>query len=41
MQRNYESAAVYGLILLTGLFSLLVNALVSVLETYALRHRPR
>lgn len=40
-QRTDEAAAVYGLILLTGLFSLFVNELVSVLETYALRRRPR
>jgi ABC-type nitrate/sulfonate/bicarbonate transport system permease component len=40
-QRNYLSAQVYGLILVAGLFSFLVNGLVAVLESYVLRHRPR
>ena len=40
-QRNYQFARGYGLILLAGLFSLLVNALVSALESRLLRHRPR
>ena len=40
-QRNYQSAQVYGLILVAGLFSFLVNGLVAVLEAYLFRHRPR
>ena len=40
-QRNYQSAQVYGLILVAGLFSLLVNGLVATLEANAFRHRPR
>jgi ABC-type nitrate/sulfonate/bicarbonate transport system permease component len=40
-QRNYLSAQVYGLILLAGLFSFVVNGLVAVLEGYIFRHRPR
>lgn len=39
-QRNYLADQVYGLILVAGLFSLLVNGLVSALEAYAFRHRP-
>ena len=39
-QRNYLSGQVYGLILLAGLFSLAVNGLVSILESYVFRHRP-
>ncbi|MGH2628181.1 MAG: ABC transporter permease [Anaerolineales bacterium] len=40
-QRNYLSAQVYGLILVAGLFSFVVNGLVAVLENYLFRHRPR
>ena len=40
-QRNYLSAQVYGLILVAGLFSLLVNGMVAVLQAYLFRHRPR
>jgi ABC-type nitrate/sulfonate/bicarbonate transport system permease component len=40
-QRNYLSAQVYGLILLAGLFSFVVNGLVAGLEAYIFRHRPR
>ena len=39
-QRAYLSDQVWGLILLAGLFSLLVGALIATLESYALRHRP-
>lgn len=39
-QRNYLSGQVYGLILVAGLFSFLVNGLVSMLQAYAFRHRP-
>lgn len=39
-QRNYQFARGYGLILVAGLFSLVVNALVSVLQAHLLRHRP-
>ena len=38
-QRNYLAAQVYGLILVAGLFSLLVNGLVAVLEARLLRSR--
>lgn len=40
-QRNYLSGQVYGLILVAGLFSLLVNGVVALLEGALLRHRPR
>jgi ABC-type nitrate/sulfonate/bicarbonate transport system permease component len=39
-QRSYLSSQVYGLILVAGLFSFLVNGLVSLLQAYAFRHRP-
>lgn len=39
-QRNYEFAQGYGLILVAGIFALLVNALVSILQTRVMRHRP-
>lgn len=38
-QLNYQSAQVYGLLLVAGLFSLVVNGLVSALEAYTFRHR--
>jgi ABC-type nitrate/sulfonate/bicarbonate transport system permease component len=40
-QRNYQSAQVYGLLLVAGLFSLVVNGIVSVVESSTFRHRPR
>ena len=40
-QRNYLSAQVYGLILVAGLFSFVLNGLVAVLEGFVFRHRPR
>ncbi len=40
-QRNYLSAQVYGLILVAGLFSFLVNGVVAALEGAVFRHRPR
>jgi ABC-type nitrate/sulfonate/bicarbonate transport system permease component len=40
-QRNFQAAQVYGLILLAGLFSFLVNGLVASFEAYLFRHRPR
>lgn len=40
-QRNFLSAQVYGLILVAGLFSFLVNGLVAALEAYVYRRRPR
>jgi ABC-type nitrate/sulfonate/bicarbonate transport system permease component len=40
-QRNYLPAQVFGLILVAGLFSFLVNGLVAVLEASLFRHRPR
>lgn len=39
-QRSYLSAQVYGLILVAGLFSFVVNGLVSMLQAYAFRNRP-
>lgn len=39
-QRNFQFARGYGLILVAGLFSLAVNALVSTLQSFALRHYP-
>ena len=39
-QRSYLSAQVYGLILVAGLFSFVVNGLVSMLQSYAFRNRP-
>ena len=39
-QRHYLAGQVYGLILVAGLFSFLVNGLVSILQTYAFRNRP-
>lgn len=39
-QRNFQSARVYGLLLVAGLFNFLVNGFVSSLEAYAFRHRP-
>lgn len=39
-QRSYLAGQVYGLILVAGVFSLLVNAIVSVLQAYTFRHRP-
>lgn len=40
-QRNYLPAQVFGLILVAGLFSFLVNGLVAVLGASIFRHRPR
>jgi ABC-type nitrate/sulfonate/bicarbonate transport system permease component len=40
-QRSYQSAAVYGLLLVAALFSMAVNGLAAAVETYALRHRPQ
>lgn len=39
-QRNYLSAEVYGLLLVSALFSLVVTGTVAKIESYALRHRP-
>jgi ABC-type nitrate/sulfonate/bicarbonate transport system permease component len=39
-QRNYLAGQVYGLILLAGLFSFLVNGVVSMVQAYAFRNRP-
>jgi ABC-type nitrate/sulfonate/bicarbonate transport system permease component len=40
-QRNYLAAQVFGLILVAGLFSFVVNGLVSLLEASIFRHRPQ
>ena len=39
-QRNYLAGQVYGLILVAGLFSFLVNGVVSAVQAYAFRNRP-
>lgn len=39
-QENYQSAAVYGLLVVTGLLVLLMNGLVGVVEGWLLRYRP-
>jgi len=39
-QRNYLAGQVYGLILLAGLFSFVVNGVVSALQVFAFRNRP-
>lgn len=39
-QRGYLSDQVWGLILVAGLFSLVVGALIAALEGYTFRHRP-
>jgi len=40
-QQNFDSAAVYGLLVATGLVALGMNLLVAVVEGRLLRHRPR
>jgi ABC-type nitrate/sulfonate/bicarbonate transport system permease component len=40
-QQDYQPAQVWGLILVAGLFSVLVNGLIAALEAYTLRYRPR
>lgn len=39
-QRTFRSAQVYGLILVAGMISLMVNAFVTALESYTTRYRP-
>lgn len=39
-QRNYLSGQVFGLILVAGLFSFLVNGLVAMLQAFGFRNRP-
>lgn len=39
-QRNYLAGQVYGLLLVAGLFSFVVNGLVSMLQSFAFRNRP-
>lgn len=39
-QRTFQSAQVYGLIVVAGLASLLINASVAVVEGYIIRYRP-
>ncbi len=41
MQQNFQSAAVYALVCVTGLLGLVMNVLVSLLERLALRYDPR
>lgn len=40
-QRNYQAARVYGLILVCGVLSLVMNAVVTALQTHLSRGRPR
>jgi ABC-type nitrate/sulfonate/bicarbonate transport system permease component len=40
-QQSFNSAAVFGLLALTALLALVVNSVVSLLEDYLLRYRPR
>ena len=40
-QRTFRSAQVYGLIVVAGMISLLINALVAAAEAWILRYRPR
>lgn len=40
-QRTFRSAQVYGLIVVAGLISLMINALVAAVEGYVFRYRPR
>jgi ABC-type nitrate/sulfonate/bicarbonate transport system permease component len=39
-QRNYLAGQVYGLILVAGLFSFLINGVVSAIQAFAFRNRP-
>jgi ABC-type nitrate/sulfonate/bicarbonate transport system permease component len=39
-QANFDSAGVYGLLILTGILALLVNLTVSLIEKWLLRYRP-
>jgi ABC-type nitrate/sulfonate/bicarbonate transport system permease component len=39
-QENYQSAAVYGLLVVTGLLVLIVNMIVGAAESWLLRYRP-
>lgn len=39
-QRNFQSSTVFGLVVVAGIFGLLVNAIVALIETYAFRYRP-
>lgn len=39
-QRSYLAGQVYGLILVAGLFSFLVNGVVSAVQAFAFRNRP-
>lgn len=40
-QRNFQSASVFGLVVVAGLFGLLVNAIVALIEGYVFRYRPQ
>lgn len=40
-QQNFNSAAVFGLLAVTGILALLVNSIVTALEAYLLRYRQR
>lgn len=40
-QQNFQSAQVYGLVVVVGLVALVINLVVSVLEGFLLRYRPK
>jgi ABC-type nitrate/sulfonate/bicarbonate transport system permease component len=40
-QQNFQAAQVYGLVVLIGVLALLLNVLMSLLEGYLLRYRPK
>lgn len=40
-QQNFQSAAVFGLVVVAGIFGLLVNAIVALIEGYVFRYRPQ
>jgi ABC-type nitrate/sulfonate/bicarbonate transport system permease component len=40
-QRNFQSATVFALVVVSGLFGLLVNAIVAAIEAYTFRYRPQ
>lgn len=39
-QRNFQAPAVFGLVVVAGIFGLLVNAIVALIEAYTFRYRP-
>lgn len=39
-QQNFQSAQVYGLVMVVGLFALVINTIVTAVEKLLLRYRP-